>query len=83
MTKLNVSICNHSGMATLVIVDHEDKFKMDLMPDEIQEASAIAEQTPDRLKTFLSGIDPVFAERLKALSPVELRERILHPICDI
>ena len=83
MAKLNVSICSHTGMASLIIVDQDDKTKMDLMPDEVKEAKIIAEQNPDNLKSFLFNIDSAFAAKLEPFSLLELQEGILHPKCDI
>lgn len=83
MANLHVSVCNHSGMATFLIADNESKVKVDLMPDELTEAKAIAQKNPDQLKIFFSGIDSAFAERLGAFPVAEIQKNILTPRCNL
>ena len=80
---LDISICSETGMGSFIVSQGEQRAKTDLMPDEVAELKAMAEDDAPKIKAFFANIDASFAEKLSAFSDDELKLHILNPSCGI
>ena len=80
---LDISICSETGMGSYIISQAGERVKADLMPDEVAELRAMAEDDASKIKAFIANIDAGFAEKLSAFTDDELKQHILNSTCRI
>ena len=82
-TTLDVSICNETGIGSVIVSQDGKHAKADLMPDEVAELKAMAEDDESKIRAFIASIDAGLAEKLGAFSDAELKQHIIDPTCGI